>query len=273
MSAEKRVSLLPHHFKDFCTFYAISNGRDEIQDTRDVLETGVRAHSAKIKIGVCSSELAIRIPPNHPLHDKYGGWIPYPEDVYGDQMGVVSQQTHSAFKEFFLGDPNEKIYVGISKDNICDSCVFGFHCNEGLKNRLKGKSDDNLSLESIYAWSQLAQLIPDDLEAKSRDMDMNLRIWLGEVSEFKKLIEEGDIEFQIENNRVQSIGIKRGVLTANIRQLPIFFSPPGLMLLWNTRERNLLTKMKGIMDDQVIEAALDIVAPIEFLDKKIKFQT
>lgn len=260
-------SILPHHFVDFATLVHSS-----LKD-RD-MSTQLKVLSRRLKSGISKHDILVKVPEGNKAQKQYGNWINYPTDVHGNAPSKVNKKMEIFFNKFFVGNPDELISIGLLPDGVCNSCVFGAHCQNSFEQRKRGRTYDNLYLERFAAWSQLSQIVDQDLPIKNLGTDPNFSGWFIKIISFKQLFgRDQAVITPDENGRIQKITMKRKVIVENISKLASFMSPVGACLFWINKDINLLARNREIIvqfiSDSNYEEILNIVSDIQSLDKKI----
>lgn len=255
--------MLPHHFMDFVL-------RKSVLYRKLTIDESIKIHTQRLSQGVEDTRYLVPIPQDDPLRTTHGSWIFYSEDVHGDKIDEVNKLTRRAFRKYFRGNPEELIKISLLPDAICDACAHGVHCENSLKDRMRGASQDNYPLEYFYAWNEISRIFDEEWNSKKMqkyldsepEIKGNARSWLRHLIDFREMSEYSPITFGIGNyGRVESVEFKRGV----IRLFPVmyFLLCPNSGLLWRSRADNALVKKRDVIkewiDDGRMTDILDIL--------------
>ena len=229
-------SMLPHHFYDFTTRSIMSFSGDEVSDI------SIKVHCERILNGIALLNREIAVPSEHPLHNILGDNI-----WYKDDCGHSLESLQSCFTQYFQGDPDERLWISLQKDSICQSCAFGVHCDAGLERREKKVSGDNLYLESLFTWYDIANILDvvEIFDLMKNQQDANFQLWLARVYEFKEFLLTNQIDFVFDDTgSVIGASMPRGTLTNNLSLICYYFQTPCDKILWRSRKDSKLVDVR-----------------------------
>jgi len=233
--------ILPHHLQNITLAANIAGLRpDDDQVIND--------HSADLVEGINQSDLLIEIPSGHPLRKLRGERIPYREDCGHKD----SQKLTSAFRDFFQGDPEERVWISLLKDGVCNTCEFGVHCENSLEKKKRGESYDNLFLGNFYDWYRIAKVIDEEVadQIVQSATNANTRNLFLKILKFKKLLSVDQIDLVLDQSgKLFGVGMKRGSLLENLNLIIYCFYSPSPSLFWTSPERNLLAPYRDMLGD------------------------
>lgn len=260
----QRKTLLPHHFYDFVL-------TREITGDKHIVEA-INSHSGLIAEGIASSEYKIRIPEEDPAREWFGEWIDYKFDVYGRSWASGIRQNRSNFESFFIGESDEKIFISLDPDVICNTCFVGVHCRNADRERKLGRSIDNYYLESLFSWYSLSQELDstglDNKQIRKLKIARELKEFFVKVKRFGEI--KNDVSFEFVGDRVTAFGITRKTLIKNLDLIKFYFFPPLDYVEWISKDKNLLSKNReklDILGEKRLGEMLDIISVITTFPK------